>query len=364
MPTQQRRCVAPTCHRTRPRKKKGQRRPASKCVRPSPWNALRTRLSGQGYSMAELSGMYNQWKRQWADNHPGMSTDESRARMNEFLCQEIDDDNRLARVRGPRWAALDASREQRLYFSRLRARRNRPFFVANPVPNNWSVETHINNMTFPYVFTHADFRNKTKTINMTKADVERLLDEEWYNDEIMNAYMMLLGGEDNPGSDSSVFMPSFLYTKFAINNSGPLKTRHRQVERWTKDVETTKAVKIFVPINIRNKHWIMVLVDVGQKRIVSMDSMCHKTEEQHQGRRNKLLDWIQAEHMSKNKPFDRKEWIHTYSNVPQQGNGVDCGPFSCMFAAFASNNKKMAFSQADLPRVRKHIAYSILRTQL
>ncbi len=48
------------------------------------------------------------------------------------------------------------------------------------------------------------------------------------------------------------------------------------------------------------------------------------------------------------------------SDCPQQGNGVDCGAFVCIFALHAAYDKPLEFSQADMPNARRHIARTVL----
>ena len=47
-------------------------------------------------------------------------------------------------------------------------------------------------------------------------------------------------------------------------------------------------------------------------------------------------------------------------DCPQQSNEVDCGAFVCMFAVHAAHDMPLAFSQDDMPAVRRHIVCSIL----
>ena len=47
-------------------------------------------------------------------------------------------------------------------------------------------------------------------------------------------------------------------------------------------------------------------------------------------------------------------------DCPQQINDVDCGAFVCMFAVHAAHDMPLAFSQDDMPAVRRHIVSSIL----
>lgn len=168
-------CAAPTCHRTRPRQRPGRRTLPGKCVRPNPWNAFRTRVSGQGRSKDEMSLMYNTWKQDWLIAHPGLSRSDARAAMNATLCEQIDEANR--RMAEPRRRAplLTASRDDRRRRARERARGNRPgrFFAKKDIPDGWSLNAHVSAMSFPFMFEHRP-RSGGLLSNTSKQQIVRI----------------------------------------------------------------------------------------------------------------------------------------------------------------------------------------------
>lgn len=97
--------------------------------------------------------------------------------------------------------------------------------------------------------------------------------------------MALLSGAGNPGSTDSIFMSSFFFSKFTLTERTQLGTpdpqfvnqppsvRHALVARWTRALNTTGPVKIFVPVNDGNSHWFLIMIDVKNKKIWSMDSL-------------------------------------------------------------------------------------------
>lgn len=99
------------------------------------------------------------------------------------------------------------------------------------------------------------------------------------------------------------------------------------------------------------------MIDVEHKRVYSMDSMGRDREQA----RNQMLGWIEAEHAKKYQTFPAG-WRGVKKTVPRQMNGHDCGPFTCLFAAFMSNNKRMTFLQGDLFKMRDRIAWSNLHS--
>lgn len=208
------------------------------------------------------------------------------------------------------------------------------------------------------------------TEHFEEEDTERLLPGKWFNDVIINAYMGLLGSDQNKGSAGCILLNSEFFPLFMNTDQGhgrrenyvgkPGSKRHELVARWTRNKDTTGPVRIFIPINFVDAHWAIVVVDVAAKNIFSMDSLGGSLVTE----RREIMAWVKAEHNVKKKPFIASQWTSNNISAPRQGNGWDCGAFICMFAAFVSNNRNLDFSQADMPKMRAKIAWSILHTRL
>ncbi|CAM9934400.1 unnamed protein product [Ectocarpus sp. 13 AM-2016] len=175
----------------------------------------------------------------------------------------------------------------------------------------------------------------------------------------------MLRSNENPSSASCIFMPTYLYTKFA----GPLprnasrdpddeaKERYKLVRGWTRGVDTLGKEKIFIPVNLGNKHWILVYIDMRRKRVLSLDGF----RRPRYVVRTNVLDWLGEEHRAKRVPFDRREWASMEKKAPTQTDGNSCGPFVCLFAAFLSNNRPLSFKQGHVPAMRERIVWSIFK---
>ncbi|CAM9158328.1 unnamed protein product [Ectocarpus sp. 12 AP-2014] len=335
------RCVAPTCDKERP--KKGEK---GKCTRPNPWNLFRKRLRGEGFSPEMIREMYEVWIVDWDLANPGLTRSVARERMNETLCQQI---------------AMD--------------RPNTRFFAKRDVPPDWSFNSHIkalrltNSDSFAYL-KYPIKKTSFEVVTIRKKGVESLKPKGWFTDEVVDAYMTLLSGESNPSSKKCRFMSSDLYADFAAHDdpnfaSASSKARHRLVKDLTRKKVTTGKVKIFVPVNTstgrgQKDHWIMIMIDVENKRVVSMDSKGLENS----APRNVMLDWIEQEHRARRRKFVRADWSSSAKSVPAQHHVYDCGPFACMFAAFMGNEKRLKFASDDMKTMRARIAWSILSAKL
>lgn len=79
-----------------------------------------------------------------------------------------------------------------------------------------------------------------------------------------------------------------------------------------------------------------------------------------------LKQYLQEESLDKKKQiYDTRNWtIQSATNIPLQMNNSDCTVFSCMLAKYICTNKKITFTQVDMPYFRKKMVYEILKVKL
>jgi sentrin-specific protease 1 len=123
--------------------------------------------------------------------------------------------------------------------------------------------------------------------------------------------------------------------------------------------------KIYIPININNKHWALSLVLVQLKIIRYYDSLGSPGHEYLEA----LLTYLSDESQAK-RGFDitRSEWKLipcTRDNTPQQNNIYDCGVFVVMMADFIADDIPLHhLKQEDIPDFRKKMCYAIVSGKL
>ena len=78
-----------------------------------------------------------------------------------------------------------------------------------------------------------------------------------------------------------------------------------------------------------------------------------------------LRQYLENESLDKKKQtYDTSDWkLESVKNIPQQMNGSDCGVFSCMFAEYICSNKRITFTQQDMPYFRNKMVYEILKSK-
>lgn len=192
-------------------------------------------------------------------------------------------------------------------------------------------------------------------LRITRKDLHTLAGLNWLNDEVINFYMNLLITRGTSGKYPKVHaMNTFFYPKL-------LSGGHSSLKRWTRKVDIFAQDFMVVPIHL-DVHWCMLIVDFREKSIVYYDSMggnnpkCLATLKQYL--RDECLD-------KKKKTYDMSDWkLQSAKDIPQQMNGSDCGVFSCMFAEYVCANKKITFTQQDMPYFRNKMVYEILKCKL
>ena len=58
--------------------------------------------------------------------------------------------------------------------------------------------------------------------------------------------------------------------------------------RWSKKFDVFSRDKVFIPVNILNNHWFLIVVHVQKKEIVSYDSF----NSDHTFYLDILMDWL------------------------------------------------------------------------
>ncbi|EZA61589.1 Sentrin-specific protease [Ooceraea biroi] len=193
-------------------------------------------------------------------------------------------------------------------------------------------------------------------LRITRKDLHTLAGLNWLNDEVINFYMNLLiaRGHSSDKYPKVHAMNTFFYPKL-------LSGGHACLRRWTRKVDIFAQDVVVVPVHL-DIHWCMSIIDFRDKSIVYYDSMGGSNPKCLTALKQYLLD----ESMDKKKQtYDMSDWkLHSAKKIPQQMNGSDCGVFSCMFAEFVCANKKITFTQEDMPYFRNKMVYEILKGKL
>ena len=186
----------------------------------------------------------------------------------------------------------------------------------------------------------------------------------WLNDGVINGYMELLNARNSLISrisqKKSKFFSSFFIDRLMRDGD------YNNVERWTRNIgiPVLEMDKIFMPINISNTHWTLMVVYIQKKEIHYYDSM-RGVGDKYMMR--VLTKWISKQYLVEKKIFNINEWkMFNHLDIgyyPLQTNGFDCGMFVIMYADYMSDDLPLtSFSQNDMPFFRMKVGTDLIRT--
>ena len=99
------------------------------------------------------------------------------------------------------------------------------------------------------------------TGRITRADIATLGQQNWLNDEVVNAYFQLLADRSKKKGPKVHSFNTFFYPKL-------IKTGHASLRRWTKKVDLFSMDFVLIPIHL-GMHWCLA---VGTLRILKIGS--------------------------------------------------------------------------------------------
>ena len=217
-------------------------------------------------------------------------------------------------------------------------------------------------------FSHGVVTDKFN-MDMTEHKLSCLIDGTWLNDEVINFYMCMLQHRDDrlTSASNGVKLSSYYFNSFFINKliSKNGDYDYKIVERWTKKMNVFLLDKMFMPVNIGNTHWAMIVVYMKLKRIHYYDSLNRPGIDKYL---KHVLQWLKDEDSIKyvnENNFDERDWLlmDQETTVPHQNNSYDCGVFSTLCADFISDDIPLhdSYKQFEIKDYRKKILAAIFR---
>ena len=124
---------------------------------------------------------------------------------------------------------------------------------------------------------------------------------------------------------------------------------------------------MFVPSNVRNSHWVLILVDQQLRVATYHDSMGTKTYDHARKLMRQVCHYIDLIRQQ-NDPFNTLQYvftdwkyitskdIYTANYKPPQTNGDDCGSFVIKYIeSYVFNYKFQSVKQCNIQRTRSRI---------
>jgi len=188
----------------------------------------------------------------------------------------------------------------------------------------------------------------------------------WLNDDMINAYLKLVHAQADSVRNGMGMQPlrAHVFSTFFMKKLKIMGYSYTDVRRWTRNVDIFALDTILVPINIGQGHWVLAVINMGEKRFEYFDP--------YHGDGSSYLcllrRYLQDEHKDKKgADLDLSEWKDVHWGpkcIPSQTNGVDCGVFLCQFARAIMLNIAISFNQANAEAWRRIMLFEIARWTL
>jgi len=201
---------------------------------------------------------------------------------------------------------------------------------------------------------------KIGPIPLQMEDFQLTLPSQWFNDELVNAYVELLRVRQIKFASSVrpkpqyIFFNSFFYDKLVEKG----RYDYNAVRRWTRKEVVLKANKIFIPVNVTDAHWFLAVVIPAAGLVELYDSLGRAQE--HMGRN--IARWTKQEAAVHGLP--KKQWKVVTMPCRAQENCDDCGVFTCRHMELMSKGESVIGWGGSSSYHRRRIAAELLSGSL
>lgn len=206
------------------------------------------------------------------------------------------------------------------------------------------------------------------SIELTSKSLARLRENEWLNDDIVSIYMNMLQDRENYLCSKVMSRKCYIF----VNTNAIVHLRRDGVRKpfqhLAKGCQINDVGKLFFPINLRESHWFLAVVDLENFTIIAYDSyMLLAGNQAERMRFLNILDNYFSHHLQ-NLTCEPITWRKDIcATMPQQNNGSDCGVYTILAADVLADDLPIE-AIADIVKdvggtreVRINIAASILR---
>jgi sentrin-specific protease 1 len=208
-------------------------------------------------------------------------------------------------------------------------------------------------------------------LDISVKDLRSLKPRKWLTGAIITAYATLLMADAATEKRKFLLMNTFFWNKLTDNgyNFNAMKLG------WLSNAATTDRAKfpvltmygkVFIPWNAYRSHWSVLVINLDEEKFEFYDSGIEGiiTSEATVDRTLACLAKYTVDEAERSGVvLDVSKWRRctpTMLKCPQQTNGYDCGAFMCMVLLHVMHDVPLAFSQACMLEVRRHIASRIL----
>lgn len=162
------------------------------------------------------------------------------------------------------------------------------------------------------------------------------------SDEAINEYFSWLRRKNLSDEGDILYFNTFFYV--LLESRG-----FEAVRKWTTRMAVDLASKrlVVVPIHSVN-HWCLVVLNIPERKIHYMDSLCVTDGLQAC---NTVLKYVRREVREK-RSLKLGKFVAYEEDVPQQDNDFDCGAYICLYARALAFGEDINSQEYDRCRQR------------
>ena len=198
-----------------------------------------------------------------------------------------------------------------------------------------------------------DIYEDYKRIGLDLNLFHRLKPKTWLESDIINYYFDIL----QQSTTEHYFFYTYLMAK--LHQDGDYE--YSNVSRWCKNVSVFTKKLLFIPINHKNQHWTLAVVNMERRFIVHIDSLGKKERTDIWEVLNR---WLADVARDRDISIDHFSFYH-YESIPTQNNSYDCGMFVLFFATMLCFDPERNLSTVSIScssfmfQFRKYVCFNL-----
>ena len=183
----------------------------------------------------------------------------------------------------------------------------------------------------------------------------------WLNDEIINYFFCLMNEHSVGVNNKCHFVSTSFYTKLMEGNTYNYNNIKSWVRRWTAGSIFSQH-HIYIPVNINNQHWVLVVINFQHKKIQYYDSSSYPGQTYANNILRFVLDEATNEPNRVTRNIQMSGWTIDINTdvLPKQHNNYDCGIYICMYSYFHYFDLPMTFGASNATEFRLQMKRCIL----
>ncbi len=193
---------------------------------------------------------------------------------------------------------------------------------------------------------------KVGEIHLKRRALLCLKPREWLNCEVMDAYMELLQIRNNQNGGKFMFFPTHFYG-LVVPSTDAYNFKSGLPYVYKKNVFDMDV--LVIPMNQGKVHWVMVVVNIKEKRIEFYDPLQpRRTIYPEMSMMQKWFGELAA--LRSLKTLGIQDWdSQMMTNFPKQKDNYNCGVYVIHFAEFLSRGVPFVIDQDNLDSLRNQI---------